>query len=176
MRVFELVLKVEQPHTHRRSDQQGRQEDQSRRHHAELPSQQDQQKRGPCVGAHGADPVSPALFHQANRQAVAQKEQIARTQPQHHERMAVKAIAKPPQRRKGAEFAHGQRIDIAKPARVQISCARMMQRMALAPAIVGSERQHANRAPDPIVAGASRHERSMAAIVLDDKAAQQEQA
>ena len=52
--------------------------------------------RDPEIGQHGREPRPPAVAHQADRQPVLQHEHVDRAEPEHHQRMAVEAIAQPP--------------------------------------------------------------------------------
>ena len=108
------------------------------------------------IGRHGAEPGPPAAAHQADRQPVLEQEQIGRAEAEHHQRMAVEAIAQPRQQRQREIFAHGQRIDVADAAAVEIAGAGMMHGVGAPPEIIGRQRQHADDAADPVVGRALR--------------------
>ena len=59
-------------------------------------------------------------------------------------------------------------------AGVEIAGVGVVQRVRPAPAIIGREGQHAERASDPVIAAALGEERPVTAIVLDDENAQQQ--
>src|SRR3546814_13630164 len=58
-------------------------------------------------------------------------------------------------------------VDVADAAAGQVAGAGMVHGMGAAPGVVGSQRQHADRAADPVVGEAGAEEGAVAAIVLD---------
>ena len=119
------------------------------------------------VGRHGAGPRPPARAHRPDRQAILQKEDIGGTEAEHHQRMAVQAIAQPSPERARAVFLDGERVDVTQPAAVEIAGAGMMGGMGVAPHGVGREGEHAGDPAEPVVCLAVAKEGAMTAIVLD---------
>jgi hypothetical protein len=62
---------------------------------------------------------------------------------------------------------HGQRVDIADSAALEISRCRVVNGVFASPEIVRRERQHPDHAPDPVVGETAVEEGTMTAIVLD---------
>ena len=71
-------------------------------------------------------------------------------------------------------FPNRQRIDIAKPARIQIAGACVMQRVAAPPAIIGGQREHPDCSAGPVIGAAIAEERLVTAIMLNDEESQQQ--
>ena len=92
-------------------------------------------------------------------QPLLQQKQIGRPDPEHDQRVAVKTVfqAAPPGQR--AIFAHGQRIEIADTAAIEVAGGGMMDRMRVAPAVVGRQREHADDAADPVIGQHGRQKR-----------------
>ena len=88
--------------------------------------------------------------------------------------MAVEPVAQPPEPRQREIFAHGQGVDVAHAAQVEIARGGVMRRMGAAPEIVRREREHAERAADPVVDQAMAEEGAVPAIVLDHEQPHQE--
>ena len=105
------------------------------------PDEHGSNKRNRAIGRHGADPGSPAVAQHANRQALAQNEQINRADDKHHYWMPVKAVAKAAPERQRQIFAHSQRGDIAQTAAVEVARAGVMDSVRLAPEIIGGQGQ-----------------------------------
>jgi hypothetical protein len=109
----------------------------------------------------------PSSAHEADRQAVLYEEQIGRAQPEHDDRVPVDAIAKPAPSRQRHVLPYGQRVDVAHAATIEIARRRVVHGMGASPKIVRRERQHPDRASDPVVGGTTMEEGAMAAIMLD---------
>ena len=73
------------------------------------------------IGRHGAEPGLPAAAHQAHRQPMLQNEQIGRTDAEHDDRMPVQAIPQPAPSRQRQIFAHGEGVDVADAAAIEIA-------------------------------------------------------
>ena len=102
---------------------------------------------------------------------MAQDEQVDRADAEHHQRMAVEAIGDPAPARQCQIFAHGQRVDVADAAAIEIARRGVVDAVRVPPEIIRRQRQHADHASDPIVRQAMTKERAMAAIVLDHEQA-----
>ena len=113
-------------------------------------------------------PRLPAAAHQSDRQSVLQDEQIGRADAEHHQRVPVQAIAQPaPDRAARRYSSHGQRVDVADAATVEIAGAGVVHGVGTPPEIIGRQRQHADDAADPVVCSALAEKGAVAAIVLD---------
>ena len=89
--------------------------------------------------------------------------------------MAVKAVDQPSNPATGAVFFHGQRHHIANAALVKIAVMRMVDGMGAPPDVIGRQRQHAQTAADPVLHLAIVEKAGVAAVMLDDKDAHEEQ-
>jgi hypothetical protein len=67
------------------------------------------------------------------------QKQIGRADPEHDQRVAVKAVFQATPAERALVFAHGQRIEIADTAAIEVAGGGVMNRMRAAPAIVGRE-------------------------------------
>jgi hypothetical protein len=103
-----------------------------------------------------------------------QEEDVSGTEAEHHQRMAVQAIAQPSPERARAVFLHGERLDIAQTAAVEIAGAGVMGGVGMAPDAVGREGQHAGNPAEPVVCQPMTEERAVPAIVLDGEEAHEE--
>ena len=103
-----------------------------------------------------------------------QEEEIGRAEAEHHQRMAIQAIAQPPPERARAVFLDGQRVDVADAAAVEIAGAGVMHGVGAAPHVIGRQRQHAGDAAEPVVGQPVAEEGAVAAIVLDQEQPHQE--
>src|SRR4029079_12582032 len=95
------------------------------------------------------------------------EEKESRTNTKHHNGIAVETIAEAPPTGQSEIFAHGQRVDVADAATLEIARARMMDGVAASPMVVGCQGQHTDDAPHPIVCPPMAEERAVAAVVLD---------
>jgi hypothetical protein len=105
---------------------------------------------------------------------VAENEQIGRPDAEHDGGVPVEAIGKPPPPRSRLKLIHGQRVDVADAAAVEIAGTRVMKSMGAPPELVGRQGQHADHAPDPIIRQPAAKERPVAAIMLDHEEADEE--
>jgi hypothetical protein len=81
--------------------------------------------------------------------------------------MAVQAIAQPAPAGKRQIFTHGERVDIADAAAIQIARRRVMNAVRPPPQILGGQGEHPNDAANPVIHQPMAKERSVATIVLD---------
>jgi len=166
-RLSELMLHVEEPD----ADRSGEDHDGRMHHqkclHADQPHEprRDRDDRG--IGGLRADPGPPARTHQPDRQALLQQEHIGRPDDEEHDRMAVEPVFEPAPPGARQIFAHGERIDVADAAPVEIAAARVMKCMRPPPEIVRRHREYAEHATDPVVGQLARKEGAVAAIVLN---------
>ena len=126
------------------------------------------------VGGHGAEPGLQGAAHRSARQPVLHEEQIGGTQPEHDDGVAVEPIAQPTPARQGEVLPHGQRVDIADAALLEIARAGVVDGVAATPGVVGRQRQRADDAAHPVVESSAAEESTMAAIVLDHEQADEE--
>ena len=161
------MLHVEQPHAHGGGQQHDRQVHQHEGDGADQPDQQADDDRHRRVGRLRADPRCPAGAHEADRQPVLQDEHIGRSDAEHHRRMAVKTITKTAPARQREIFAHGQRVDVAHAAVIEVAGGRVVKGMRAPPEIVRRQGEHADGAADPVVGEAVAEESTVPAIVLD---------
>jgi len=146
-RVLELVLHVEQP------DADGRGE------HKDRPwiirnapgRRATSARRRPTrfrIGRHRRIPRRPARAHQAQWRAMLHQEQVGRPDAEHHDRMAIEAVAEPPAPVQLKVLVDRQRIDVAEAAMIEVAGAGVVSGVGSLPVIVRRESQHAERAPD----------------------------
>src|SRR6478609_6519871 len=94
-------------------------------------------------------------------------EQIGWANAEHNDRVPVHPVAQAIPSRPRQVLIHGQRVDVADPAAVKIARCRVMRRVGASPRIVWRERQHPDRAPDPVVGATTMEEGTVTAIMLD---------
>jgi len=165
--VLELVLNIEQPDADRRRQNGDRQVHQQEWPDADQADHAGDQYRNGGVRAHRAEPGLPAAAHHPDRQPMAQDEQIARADAEHHHWMPVQTIEHSAPSGPREEFTHGQRVDVAEASLIEISRTCMMERMVVPPVAVRGQRHDADDPADPIVGETVAEKRAMAAIVLD---------
>ena len=91
---LELVLNIEQPHANGGGEQCDRQVYENEGPPADKPcGGQDDEGDGE-IGAHRAEPRSPARKHGANREPVLNQKEVCWAEAKHHQRIAVNAIGK----------------------------------------------------------------------------------
>ena len=98
-----------------------------------------------------------------------QQEKIGRPDAEHHQRMAIEAVAEPPAPIESQILFDRQRDDVAQAATVEIAGGGVMGRVRALPIVVGRQGDDAEHAPDPVVERAVTKERAVTAIVLDEK-------
>ncbi len=176
VRLLVLVLDVEQPHPGGGADQGQRQVAEQER----LPPQQHDHRhaeRGEGrVGAEDARPRGALAQHGAGRNAVAHHEQPDRADAEGHQRVAVEPVPEAPRARQRQVLAHGERRHVADAALREVPRGRVVDGMAAPPEIVGRQREHADRAPEPVVDAPRRKEGAVAAVVLDHEQAHEQRA
>src|SRR5215813_292962 len=91
----ELVLHEEKPNSDRAGDQDDRQMHEQERSYAEKPDQGRDNKRDGKIRGHGAEPGAPATAQHADRKPLLQDEEISWSDPEHHNRVPIKPVAKP---------------------------------------------------------------------------------
>src|SRR6266545_8068033 len=96
-----------------------------------------------------------------------QDEEIGRPEAEHHQRMAIQAIAQPAPEGAGTVLFDGERLDVAQAAAVEIAGGGVVRGMCVAPYAVRSEGQHAGDAAEPVVGRPVTEEGAVAAIMLD---------
>ena len=165
------MLHVEQPYAGGGGEQHDRKVHEQDRLDADEPGEHSDDDGNPEIGCHGAGPGLPAIAHQADREPLLQQKQIGRSDPEHDQRVAVKAVFQTTPPGKGPVFAHGQRIEIADTAAIEVAGGGVMNRMRAAPAIVGREGEHAKDAADPVIRQTAGKKGAMAAVVLDHEQA-----
>src|SRR5436190_8031973 len=170
-RVLELMLHVEQPYARRGGEKYRRKVHEQDRLDTDKPGERSDDDGNREIGRHRTGPGLPAIAHEADREPLLQQKQIGRSDPEHDQRVAVKTVFQTTPPGKGAIFAHGQRIEIAGTAAIEVAGGGMMGRMRAAPAVVGREREHANDAADPVIRHTAGKKGAMTAIVLDHEQA-----
>ena len=91
-----------------------------------------------------------------------------------HRRMAVHAVLEPLPAREREVLVHGQRVDIAEPAMLEVAGGSVVHRVGLLPVVIRRQRDDAeDRAHDVRRAGRPE-ERPMSAVVLEDEQPDQE--
>src|SRR5579871_5930168 len=148
---LELVLNIEQPDADRRRQNGDRQVHQQKWPDADQADHAGDQYRNDGVRAHRAEPGLPAAAHHPDRQPMAQDEQIARADAEHHHWMPVQTIEHSTPSGPREEFTHGQRVDVAEASLIEISRTCMMERMVVPPVAVRGQRHDADDPADPIV-------------------------
>ena len=126
------------------------------------------------VGGHGAEPRLPAAAHQAHRQPMLQKEQVGGADAEHDDRVPVQAIPEPAPSRQRQILAHGERVDVADAALIEVARTRVVDRVRAAPEIVRCQCQDAQDAAHPIIRQPMAKKGTMAAIMLNHEQAYQQ--
>ena len=103
-----------------------------------------------------------------------QQEEIGRPEAEHHDRMAIEAVAQPLAPVERQILSDRQRHDVAQAAAVEIAGGGVMGRVGALPIVVGRQGDDAAHAADPVVERAVTKERAVTAIVLDEKQPHQE--
>ena len=103
-----------------------------------------------------------------------QQELIRRADSEKDDRISVNSIHQAAATVQREEFRHGQRIDIADAARIEIAGAGMVNGVGAPPVIIGGQRHHPENAADPIIAFPVAKESAMPAIMLDEEEPEQE--
>ena len=117
----------------------------------------------------------PPLTHELDRQPVPNKEQIGRTEAEKHDqRVTVDPIAQASPTRPRQILAYRQGVDVTGPAAIEITRGRMVNGVSAAPEVIGGERQHPDRAADPVVGETVTEERAVTAVVLDHEQADEQ--
>ncbi len=98
-----------------------------------------------------------------------QQEKIGRPEAEHHDRMAIEAVAEPLAPIERQILSDRQRHDVAQAATVEIAGGGVMGGVRALPIIVGRQGDDAEHAPDPVVERAVTKEGAVTAIVLDEK-------
>ena len=120
MRGFELVLHVEQPHARSGSQQRTWQKDEKNWHQTAEINDCAERNEYSDVGEHRAEPEF-ALCHEAKRQAVFKKEEIAWPKSEHNDRVPIKAIVQSIPLRETVVLGHRKRVDVAHSTAVEIA-------------------------------------------------------
>src|SRR4029078_13544535 len=165
------MLYIEQPDTSSRRKQHDREMHHQKRLEADQPHERADDQRDREVGEHGAGPRLPAIAHKANRQAVLQDKKVGRSNSEHDQWVAIEPILQPAPARTRQIFAHGQSIDIANSATVEVASSRMMNGMGATPNIIRCQRERTDNAADPVVRPTVCEESAMATVVLNHKQA-----
>lgn len=135
----------------------------------------DRRQRGEAeVRAHGADPGPGALTGEAARKAVLNQEEVGRSDAEHHEGMPVDAVLEAAPPAPILVFAHRQGVDVADAPGVEVADARMVDRVAAAPVVVGRLGEDAEQPPGPVIRPSPWKERAVPAVVLDHEQPHQE--
>ena len=98
-------------------------------------------------------------------------ELVERAEAEHHDRVAVQAIAEAPQLALRQVLAHRQGLDVADFALAQVARGGVVDGVRSPPIPVGKERQYAEEVAQRLVPTAAGEERAMTAVVLKDEQA-----
>src|SRR5688572_17884498 len=96
-----------------------------------------------------------------------QDEEIGRPEAEHHQWMAIEAIAQPAPEGAGTVLLDSERLDVAHAAAVEIAGGGVVRGVCVAPHVVRCEGQHTSDAAEPVVGQAVTEEGAVAAIMLD---------
>src|SRR5256886_5325496 len=165
------MLHVEQPYACRSGEKYGRKVHEQDRLDADKPGERSDDDGNREIGCHRTGPGLPAIAHEADRKPLLQKKQIGWSDPEHDQRVPVKPVFQTTPPGKRPVFAHGQRIEIADTAAIEVAGGSMMNRMRAAPAVVGREGEHAKDAADPVIRQTAGKKGAMTAVVLDHEQA-----
>ena len=100
-------------------------------------------------------------------QAVLQEECIERHHAEQEQRIADQPIACPANSAHVLIFADRQDRHVSDAPMVQISGRGVVERVRLAPDIVGSQSENADHPPDPVAEAPAAEQRPVAAIMLE---------
>src|SRR5581483_10488593 len=121
------------------------------------------------IGTESAGPMPPPRAKKTCRNAILQQENEGRTDAKHDQWIPIQPVAPAQEARSSGIFGDGQRIDIADASPVEIARGRMMNGMGTLPVLVGSEREHAEAPPDPVVCSSGWDKCLMTTVVLDQE-------
>ena len=170
-RVFELVLHIEEPDAGRGREKHDRKMHEQECFNADEPAERGGDQCDSEIGRHAAGPGLPAAAHQADRQAILEKEQIGGADAEHHQRMPVELVHQPAPSRKRMIFAYCQRIHGADAAAVEIAGGGMVDGMDATPHVIRRQGDHTDDAADSVVCPPPGKEGAMTAVVLDQEQA-----
>ena len=141
--VLELVLDVEQPDPDRRRPAMiGSMHQQERARRRPAPAAAATSHRDGEVGRHRAAPRPPPAAHQADRAAGASgRTDRAGPTPSRTSGWRYEAVERAAASASSAVLAHGQRVDVADPAPVEIAGGGVVDGVAAPPVAVGRQRQ-----------------------------------
>ena len=132
------------------------------------------QDRDREVGRQDAGPGVPARGPQRRGQPVLEDEDVDGADAEHHERVPRQPVDQARPSGEPLELRHGQGVDVADAALVEVAAGGVVDGMAPPPMVVGGQGQDADRAAEPVVGPAAAEERAVAAVVLDHEQAHQE--
>ena len=118
------------------------------------------------VRHHDAEQDPPR--HAALREAALEQEDEARPDEQHQQRVAVRAVAEPPQPRGALVLGDGHRVDLAGPAVVEVAGVGVVEAVLALPPAVGREEQEAEQVA-PAGVGRPRLEHRVVGQVVEER-------
>src|SRR5437762_8098815 len=89
--------------------------------------------------------------------------------------MAVHAILEPRPARPAEVLVHGQGIDVAEPAMLEVARRGVVERVGLLPVVVRRQGEHPEDRADDVRRARRPEERGVPAVVLDDEQANEEE-
>ncbi len=163
------MLSEEQPHADPSHEKENRQLDEHGPVRANEPPERAPENEDGSVGAEDASARGRPRRRQLDGQPMADEELEDPTESDDDERAAIGTVEQTPPPRRGQVLGHGECIDLADAAAVEVAEVAVMDGVRAPPEFVGSDGEHPEQASDAIVGGAPRQERAVTAVVLDDE-------
>ena len=96
-----------------------------------------------------------------------QQEEIGRSKSKHDGGMTIEAIAQTSEPGTREVLAHGQRLDVADAAAIQVARRRMVDCMRATPDVIRRECQDAENPANPVIRRTMPEKCTMAAVMLN---------
>src|SRR5690606_33207226 len=142
MRLFKLMLDVEEPDARRGGDQGDRYLYHEEGANPDRPQQRDGQHRYTDVRRKRRYPRLRSGAHQSEWNAVLTDKEPGGTEAEHHCGIAVEPVADPAEPWPGAVFADSKGLNVTYPALVKVPRRRIMDRVRSAPVVVWRKGKH----------------------------------
>jgi len=167
VRTLELVLHEEQPEAcHRREIVRGQVDEQDARPEQSHQGASDEEDRD--VGRPDAHYLSPTHIRSPWRQALVHHE-VERADEQKEDRVSDHPVSPPSTWCTREILAHGERVDVAVTAAIEIARGGVVQRVLTPPVLERHQRENTGHVPDDLIPPPRRDERAVGAVVHEDE-------
>ncbi len=174
VRIFELVLHVEEPHADRRGQHGHGCLNHRDRVEAEREARRDHGGCAQQAAEKDARKKAPAAAQHIEREPVLHDEEECGRDEEQDERIAIEPVSKPRPPRRARVFANRQRRHVTDAAAIQVAGGGVVDRMRFAPVFVRGQRQERDQAADQVVGPSRPEEGVVAAIMLNHEQADDE--